>query len=61
MVMMNNKIVITFLSIFAIVAFIFASYKLTNVAQPVNYPAVNVLSSTDHLQWSPAKKNILVE
>src|ERR1700694_1748331 len=58
---MNNKVIVTVVSVFAILAFLFLAYKLTNVATPVNYPQVNILTKTDHLTWSPAKKNVLIE
>ncbi len=58
---MNNKVLITIISVITIVAFLFGAYKLTNTQQATMYPDVNVIKSDDHLTWSKDKKNILVE
>ncbi len=59
---MNNKtilyiiggIVILFLSLFGV-------YKLTNTGTPTSYSDVGTIKSSDHIKWSPEKKNVLVE
>ncbi len=60
---MNNKILITVVSAIAIVGFLFVAYQLTNNGQSssVVNPNVSVINATDHVEWSPDKKNILVE
>jgi protein-disulfide isomerase len=58
---MKNKIVITVISVSLIFGFLALAYKLTNAPQVTNFPQVNVLDSTDHIKWSPDKKNLLVE
>ena len=58
---MKNKIIITIISICLVFGFLFLAYKLTNTPQVTNFPQVNILDSTDHITWSPDKKNILVE
>lgn len=58
---MQNKYLIIAGSVIAIFAFLIVAYKLTNTPQITNYPEVNKIKATDHLKWSPEKKNILVE
>jgi protein-disulfide isomerase len=59
---MNYKtIIISIFSVLAIFLLLFGVYKL--VSQPVqtDFPQTKQIKSTDHVKWSPEKKNILVE
>lgn len=56
-----NKIVIGIVSAVAIFGFIFLAYKFTNTTSDKTFPEINVVGKTDHVKWSLAKKNILVE
>ncbi len=59
---MNTKTLIAIIaSVIAILVFIFGAYMLTNNSQPATYPKINKISAADHVTWSTAKKNILVE
>lgn len=59
--MSKNTIIISVISIIAIFVFLGLVYTLTNKPTPSSYPQVNVIQSNDHVKWSPAKKQILVE
>lgn len=57
---MNNKTILIIIGSLAFIfVFLFAAYKLTSVT--ADYKEVMVLSNTDHVKWSPAKKHVLVE
>lgn len=58
---MNNKIIITVISVFLIVGFLTLAYKLSNSPTVSDFPEVNIIKADDHVKWSTAKKNILVE
>ncbi len=49
--------------IIALVIFLGGAYFFTSgsSSQGSDFPYINVIKSTDHITWSPAKKNILVE
>jgi protein-disulfide isomerase len=58
---MNKKIVAIAAGTFALFGFLLIAYQLTNApTEKVNIEASSI-NSTDHLKWSPAKKNILIE
>lgn len=57
---MNNKTVLIIIGSLAFIfVFLFAVYKLTSVT--TDNKQVMVLTSGDHIKWSPEKKHILVE
>ncbi len=58
---MKNKIVLGIISGVALIVLLIIAYKLTNSPQQASYPEVNKILPTDHVKWSPEKKNILVE
>lgn len=59
---MNNKIFITAISLIFIFGFIFLAYILTNSPQnPATTTELKTVQATDHIKWSPDKKNVLVE
>lgn len=58
---MNNKILLTIISVLLIFGFIFVAYKFTNAPQNTTFPQVSVIKADDHIKWSAGKKNILVE
>jgi len=41
--------------------FLFLVYKLLNVGSEKTYSEINIIKPNDHVKWSSAKKNILVE
>ncbi len=59
--MTNKTIIAIVISVVVLFAFLFVAYQLTNTATPTVYRQINVVKSDDHVTWSPAKKNILVE
>ena len=59
--MTKKQLVLGFVALLVIVAFLYGTYLLINKPQVTYYPEVNKVSSSDHIKWSPAKKIILVE
>ncbi len=60
--MNKNTIIISIVSVLAIFGFLGLVYFATNKpAQPQVYAQVNTLAPDDHITWSKAKKNLLVE
>ncbi|MDO8497191.1 MAG: thioredoxin domain-containing protein [bacterium] len=57
----KNTIIITIISFVGIFAFLTGAYMLTNKAETTVFEEVNKILPSDHLKWSPEKKNILVE
>jgi len=57
----KQKIMIGVISVICIISFLVGAYFLTNQSQPIDFPSVNTILETDHVTWSPDKKNILVE
>lgn len=61
-VLMNkNTVIIILASVIGIFAFLLVAYSLTNSSSPSIYPEINAIKPSDHVTWSPDKKNILVE
>ncbi len=48
-------------SIIVLFVLLFVVYRLTNNPNPTIYSQVNIIKPDDYIDWSPAKKNILVE
>ncbi len=59
--MNKNTIIISIISVFGTFALLFGVYKLINQPVITDFPQTKQLKSTDHVKWSPEKKNILVE
>ncbi len=61
---LNKKTIgIVIICIVALLIFLGGVYFLTNgsSSQGSDYPDINTINQNDHIAWSPAKKNILVE
>ena len=56
-----NKIWIGVISVIAVFAFIFLAYKFTNTPNDKTFPELTKINTSDHLKWSPDKKNLLIE
>ena len=56
-----NKIWIGIVSVIAVFAFIFLAYKFTNTPNDKTFPELTKINTSDHLKWSPDKKNLLIE
>lgn len=59
--MNKNTIIISIVSILGIFLLLFGVYKLINQPVVTDFPQTKQIKSTDHIKWSPEKKNILVE
>lgn len=59
--MQVKKIIITFGALLITFILLFVIYKLLNIEPKIYFPEVNVIQSSDHLDWSPDKKNLLIE
>lgn len=60
--MNKNTIILSIVSAIVIFGFLGVVYVMTNQsATPQLYPKVNVVQANDHIKWSNAKKNLLVE
>lgn len=57
----KKTIIITVLSILGIIIFLFGAYALTNKPVQTDFPELKKLRNNDHVRWSAAKKNILIE
>lgn len=59
--MNKNTVIISIVSVLGTFLLLFGVYKL--VSQPVQteFPQVKQLKASDHIKWSPDKKNLLVE
>lgn len=58
---MNNKVLITIVSVLFIFGFLALAYKLTNKPKVIYFPGTNLVREDDHIKWSQDSKNILVE
>jgi len=59
---MNNRTIgIIIASVIVIFAFLAVIYKLTNSSPSTTSPDTYTILPTDHIKWSPDKKNILIE
>lgn len=59
--MKRNTVILSVVSALAALGFLIVAYSLTNKSVPTDFPNVTKIVSTDHVRWSPDKKNILVE
>ena len=59
--MKKNTVIISVISGVVLLGFLFIVYSLTNKPVPTNFPNVTKITATDHIKWSPDKKNVLVE
>ena len=59
--MNKNTIIISIVSILGTFLLLYGVYKLINQPVITDFPQTKQLKSTDHVKWSPEKKNILVE
>lgn len=59
--MNKNTILIYAISILITFILLFGVYKLINQPVQTDFPQTKKLKANDHIKWSPAKKNILVE
>lgn len=59
--MNKNTIIISIVSVLGTFLLLFGVYKLINQPAVTNFPQTKQLKSTDHIKWSPEKKNILIE
>jgi protein-disulfide isomerase len=61
-IIMNKKtILITIISIIGTFALLYGVYELVNQPVITDFPQTRELKASDHIKWSPDKKNILVE
>ena len=58
---MLKKIANFSLVFIALLTFLFIIYYLINAQNQKTYQEINQVKSTDHLKWSTAKKNLLIE
>lgn len=58
---MNKKTFLIISGSIITIVFLIVVYQLTNKPKKTYFSEVNKILSTDHVKWSPAKKNILVE
>lgn len=59
---MKNKTILYIVGgIVILFLFLFGVYKFTNTSQNVSYADVTTVKPSDHIKWSPDKKNVLVE
>ncbi len=59
--MNKNTIIISVVSVLVTFLFLFGVYKLINKPEVTFFPQAKELKASDHIKWSPSKKNILVE
>lgn len=59
--MNKNNIIITVVSVLAMVGFIFGAYALTNKPTAAEYPQLKEVKATDHIKWSTKKQNVFIE
>ena len=59
--MNKNNIIITVVSVLAMIGFIFGAYALTNKPVAAEYPQLKEVKSTDNSKWSAKKQNVLIE
>ncbi len=59
--MKRGTVILTIISVVILFGFLLLVYTLTNKPTNTDFPQINKIKADDHLKWSPAKKNILVE
>ena len=59
--MNKNTIIISIISILGTFLLLFGVYKIINQPVGTDFPQTRELKLTDHVKWSPEKKNLLVE
>jgi protein-disulfide isomerase len=59
--MNKNNIIITVVSVLAMVGFIFGAYSLTNKPAAAEFPQLKEVKSNDNFKWSSKKQNVLIE
>ena len=59
--MNKNTVIISVVSVLVTFLLLFGVYKLVNQPVQTDFPQTKQLKLTDHIKWSPDKKNILVE
>ena len=59
--MNKNTIIISVISVLGTFLLLYGVYQLVNQPVVTDFPQTRKLKSTDHVKWSPDKKNILVE
>jgi protein-disulfide isomerase len=59
--MNKNTYLIIFLSVIALMAFLFGAYTFTNKPEKIDFPEAKKVNADDHIKWSQDKKIILVE
>ncbi len=57
----KKTIIIITVSIVAIIGFLFGAYTMTNKPVVIDYPQLKTPREIDHIKWSPAKKQVLIE
>lgn len=59
--MKKNTVILSVLSGLVLLGFLFVVYSLTTKPAQTDFPEITKIASTDHVKWSPDKKNVLVE
>lgn len=59
--MNKNTVIISIVSVLVIFLLLFGVYKLVNQPVQTDFPQTKQLKLTDHVKWSPDKKNLLIE
>jgi len=59
--MKKNEIIVSIIVGICLLGFLFAVYYFTNQDTLKTMAEINTVTTTDHIRWSPEKKNILVE
>lgn len=59
--MNKNSIIISVVSVLGTFLLLFGVYKLVNKPVQTDFPQTKQLKADDHIEWSPDKKNLLVE
>jgi len=59
--MNKNTIIISVISVLGTFLLLYGVYKLINQPVITDFPQTKQLKTSDHIKWSPKKKNILVE
>ena len=59
--MNKNTVIISVVSVVVTFLLLFGVYKLVNQPVQTDFPQTKQLKLSDHIKWSPDKKNVLVE
>lgn len=57
----KKTIIITVLSVIAIIGFLFGAYAMTSKPVVTDFPELQTPRTNDHIKWSPEKKQVLIE